>query len=47
MMVCAVQAQPGVTKAKADKREQSLLMCGYCFHELARWLGPDVEQERA
>jgi hypothetical protein len=46
MMVCSVQAQPNVI-VRASDREQSLLMCGYCFHELAKWLAPDVEQERA
>jgi hypothetical protein len=38
MMICAVQPQPSVTKDAADNREQSLLMCGYCLHELAGWL---------
>lgn len=40
MMLCAVQPQP---RTKGDQREQSLLMCGYCFHELARWLTPEVD----
>lgn len=49
LMVCAIQAQPGVgpRQAIADEREQSLFMCGYCLHELAAWLCPEIEEERA
>jgi hypothetical protein len=46
LMVCAVQPPPNVTLAE-NEREQGLLMCGYCWHELAKWLCPDAEQERA
>jgi hypothetical protein len=40
LMMCAIQPQPNSTK---DDRAQSLLMCGYCFNELAKWLCQDVE----
>ena len=39
MMLCVIQPQP---KTNEEKREQSLLMCGYCFHELAEWLYPAI-----
>ena len=40
LMLCAVQPQPNTS---GETRENSLMMCGYCFHELARWLCPDEE----
>jgi hypothetical protein len=40
MMLCAVQPQPNGNK---EPRENSLLICGYCFHKLARWVCPDEE----
>jgi hypothetical protein len=43
MMTCAIQPQPAVSEADAEEREQSMLMCGYCFHELARWVDPNVD----
>ena len=41
MMICAIQAQPEAPAALMDERAQSLIMCGYCFHELALWFAPD------
>jgi hypothetical protein len=40
LMMCAIQGQPNTSN---DDREQSLLMCGYCFNELAKWLDPEVK----
>jgi hypothetical protein len=40
LMICAVQSQP---EGKGETRENGLLMCGYCFHDLARWLCSDEE----
>ena len=42
VMTFAVQPQPDATN---DNREKGLMMCGYCFHELADWFCPEDEPQ--
>jgi hypothetical protein len=44
MMICIVQPQPNV---EMEPRENGLLMCGYCLHELGQWICPDVDEGAA
>jgi hypothetical protein len=42
MMICSIQAQPN---GHGEEREIGLRICGYCLHELALWLCPEVGEE--
>lgn len=42
-MICAIQPQPEGQMTAPSDRELSLLICGYCGHDLAGWLCRDDE----
>jgi hypothetical protein len=45
LVICSVQAQPNVDDSEG--REMGVRMCGYCFHELAHWLCPEIDDHEA
>ena len=42
MILCSLQSQPSASAPNDDERTQSLIMCGYCLHELALWFAPEA-----